>query len=488
MVTRRLAQADRRTHDEALADGLRPGCTAIAILFTVFGVWHLADLEASAAAVMAPLAFATASLAAGAAVALARHRILPGRAHLLAAGLAAAMLLNCHVQLGLTGSDHLTVNVLLLIVGVGVCLVDPLWVGALTGGFAASWVVALALHGPAGEVPQAIAHLLTAVAVAVVANTLRRRTLARLLQAQAGLRALSQRCDLTGLLNRRGFLDAAERRIAAGRPVTLWFLDVDGLKQVNDRHGHDVGDVLLRSVATALGEVFPDADVARLSGDEFAVVEPDRFPNQEAERRRTLDVRLAQAAASTGLPVQVSTGTRGPGPAPGSATSCPPPTPPCTAQRPRRPPRAPTSGCGTSTCWTSAARPGSTWPRPDRALKPAGLPAEDVGDGSERDAPSALRFVPGRPVGLVTFLANGRAHHAPLPARAPPCPPTYPAHRARGATPAHHRFPRRRPVALGSGGTRSAGRDRAVQRHRPRPRRCDDGDGLFRRGGQHHRR
>jgi diguanylate cyclase (GGDEF)-like protein len=141
-----------------------------------------------------------------------------------------------------------------------------------------------------------------------MANVLRRRTLSRLLQAQAALRELSQRCELTGLLNRRGFLEAAERRMDAGS-VTLWFLDVDDLKQVNDRHGHDVGDVLLLSVATALTDVFPDAVVARLSGDEFAVVEGEGPQPAVEERRHELWERMAEAAAATGLPVRVSTGT-----------------------------------------------------------------------------------------------------------------------------------------------------------------------------------
>ena len=309
MGTRWLHRAERHAYQEALADGLRAGCLAFGLLFVVFAVWHAVEFEPAVALVMAPLALATAALSAGA-YALVRQRRLPAdHVHLLAAGLAAAAFVNCVVQLGLTGSDDLSLNVLLLIVGVGVCLVDPVWVGGLTVGFSLAWVVAELLYGPPGWAPGGVADLMIAVAVAAMANVLRRRTLSRLLRAQEELRVLSQRCELTGLLNRRGFLDAALRRMTAGRPVTLWFIDVDDLKRVNDENGHDVGDLLLLCVATALEEVFGDAVVARLSGDEFAVVEDEAAPGVQAERLARLEERLALPAVATGLPVQVSTGT-----------------------------------------------------------------------------------------------------------------------------------------------------------------------------------
>jgi diguanylate cyclase (GGDEF)-like protein len=154
-----------------------------------------------------------------------------------------------------------------------------------------------------------VADLLIALVVAAMANALRRRTLSRLLLAQRELRELSERCELTGLLNRRGFLDAAQRRMTRGGAVTLWFIDVDDLKQVNDQQGHDVGDLLLLCVATALEEVFPDAVVARLSGDEFAVVEDEASVRAQSARLAQLEQRLALPTTATGLPVQVSTGT-----------------------------------------------------------------------------------------------------------------------------------------------------------------------------------
>ncbi len=82
---------------------------------------------------------------------------------------------------------------------------------------------------------------------------------------------------LTGLPNRRLFreklADALTAGLARGRRVAVLFVDLDRFKQVNDAHGHQVGDQLLVRVAQRLRRVFRSEDiVARLSGDEFAVL------------------------------------------------------------------------------------------------------------------------------------------------------------------------------------------------------------------------
>ncbi len=85
--------------------------------------------------------------------------------------------------------------------------------------------------------------------------------------------------ELTGLYNRRGFLKRAEQELAvlraADRSGLCLFLDVDGLKHLNDTVGHDAGDRLLVEAADLLRAVFRDDDVlARMGGDEFAVLVP----------------------------------------------------------------------------------------------------------------------------------------------------------------------------------------------------------------------
>ncbi len=87
----------------------------------------------------------------------------------------------------------------------------------------------------------------------------------------AHARTLAQTDELTGLLNRHGLIDAA-RQGGAKEAATVFFIDLDGFKAVNDSEGHARGDEVLRSVAMTLRSVFRPADlVGRIGGDEFVV-------------------------------------------------------------------------------------------------------------------------------------------------------------------------------------------------------------------------
>jgi diguanylate cyclase (GGDEF)-like protein/PAS domain S-box-containing protein len=82
---------------------------------------------------------------------------------------------------------------------------------------------------------------------------------------------------LTGLANRALFREISERALAlsrrTGEPVAVLFLDLDGFKLVNDSYGHDVGDLLLATVARRVVEAIRAGDVlARLGGDEFVIL------------------------------------------------------------------------------------------------------------------------------------------------------------------------------------------------------------------------
>jgi diguanylate cyclase (GGDEF)-like protein/PAS domain S-box-containing protein len=96
-------------------------------------------------------------------------------------------------------------------------------------------------------------------------------------QMEEQLRAISLVDDLTGLYNRRGFLTLAEHqlRIAsrAKKGVLLLFIDLDNLKEVNDRFGHPVGDRALVQTTQILKKTFRGSDIiARIGGDEFVVL------------------------------------------------------------------------------------------------------------------------------------------------------------------------------------------------------------------------
>lgn len=92
-------------------------------------------------------------------------------------------------------------------------------------------------------------------------------------------RSLSERDGLTGLLNHTRFFELAnpafQRSVQLGRPFTLVVADIDLFKQINDRHGHLVGDSILRRAGASLREAFgPEAILGRLGGEEFGVALP----------------------------------------------------------------------------------------------------------------------------------------------------------------------------------------------------------------------
>lgn len=106
------------------------------------------------------------------------------------------------------------------------------------------------------------------------------RLAAQLRQSRARIVDLEAKIDidpLTELLNRRGFERELARSVAYvkryGTNAALVYLDLDGFKPVNDRHGHAAGDAVLKAVAAALVEHVRASDVvARLGGDEFVVL------------------------------------------------------------------------------------------------------------------------------------------------------------------------------------------------------------------------
>ncbi|MBS0253620.1 MAG: diguanylate cyclase [Proteobacteria bacterium] len=113
--------------------------------------------------------------------------------------------------------------------------------------------------------------LLTAMQGAVVLGKFRETV--GLLVSRHELTRVAASDALTTLANRRAFMPALEGALARGRPVLLALLDLDGFKQVNDRHGHQAGDALLVEVAGRIRTLAPRAlSLARLGGDEFALL------------------------------------------------------------------------------------------------------------------------------------------------------------------------------------------------------------------------
>lgn len=121
---------------------------------------------------------------------------------------------------------------------------------------------------------------------------------------------------LTGMQNRRYFDDALREYLdefrKIERPIGLMILDLDHFKKVNDTYGHDTGDDVLRAVASCLKEMTRYHDVvARLGGEEFAVVAPNMdldMLSRLAERIRSAIATLPITSGNVRLKVTTSVG------------------------------------------------------------------------------------------------------------------------------------------------------------------------------------
>lgn len=139
-------------------------------------------------------------------------------------------------------------------------------------------------------------HILATSVTGVIRIVLEHEAIQRELARQA-------RTDpLTGLLNRRAFLDEAARRIdrldREGLPGTMLFIDLDRLKPLNDRLGHEAGDAALLIVAGLLRRTVRPTDlVARLGGDEFALWLDGSDEMTAAERAEGLRIGCPEALA-----------------------------------------------------------------------------------------------------------------------------------------------------------------------------------------------
>lgn len=142
-----------------------------------------------------------------------------------------------------------------------------------------------------------VTYLFAAVTVSAVRNALR------------SIDAMASTDPLTGLLTRRRYHELAATEIARSRrsadPISLVYVDVDDLKQTNDRSGHDAGDRMLVAFAEAARSTLRSTDLlARLGGDEFSFLLPD---TDRAAAHDTIQ-RLQQRLATEAVPIRFSAG------------------------------------------------------------------------------------------------------------------------------------------------------------------------------------
>ncbi len=111
------------------------------------------------------------------------------------------------------------------------------------------------------------------------------------------LRDQSTKDPLTGLYNRRYFLELCRRELSQserhGQSIGLISLDADYFKKFNDTHGHDAGDLVLRSISDVMMEMFSGPEtVARFGGEEFSILLPDTTPENALERAEALRQKI----------------------------------------------------------------------------------------------------------------------------------------------------------------------------------------------------
>lgn len=126
---------------------------------------------------------------------------------------------------------------------------------------------------------------------------------------------ISKSDELTGLYNRRGFLEYAKNTILnqknKGKQALIVYADMDNLKMINDEYGHDEGDFALREIAQILREAFRDTDVVgRYGGDEFVAFAMVGVPDYENIMKRRIEEITLRHNENVGkpYPIEMSTG------------------------------------------------------------------------------------------------------------------------------------------------------------------------------------
>ncbi len=250
-------------------------------------------------------------------------RLLPQRRIFVAASIAQGVLV---VMLGITSGVDSVFFPYYLLPGLVMILSGSWRQTAVVGTLAAAGIIGLALSGVHSDLERDVTvtrllqiamMTLFAAATAMITGEGRRTLAARtevLVTERDGAFHLAVTDQLTGLYNRHYRREELRRMSAHAarrdRPFAIVSLDVDGLKAVNDTHGHEAGDALLRGIADALRTVLRSEDIAvRTGGDEFVLLLPDadrgeavKVAHRIRQRIAALDDRGA-ASVSSGIAV-----------------------------------------------------------------------------------------------------------------------------------------------------------------------------------------
>ena len=140
-------------------------------------------------------------------------------------------------------------------------------------------------------------------------------SLDQFMEDNSRLDTIAKTDELTGLYNRRGFLDSVQREIGRpenkGKRALICYADMDNLKYVNDKFGHDDGDFALREIAAILQDTFREQDIiGRMGGDEFIVFALIQVSDYEKQIKDRLDMitKKHNDAADKPYPIEMSSG------------------------------------------------------------------------------------------------------------------------------------------------------------------------------------
>jgi len=136
-----------------------------------------------------------------------------------------------------------------------------------------------------------------------------------MLDAISLAKSLSNTDFLSNLSNRRFFFEHGNKIIATlrlGMPLTVMMIDIDNFKKINDAYGHDVGDLVIKNIAKLLKKHFPNDVVARIGGEEFAIIikspehtknsnRIDAFRQAVEDEKIQLNKRILQYTCSIGV-------------------------------------------------------------------------------------------------------------------------------------------------------------------------------------------
>ena len=273
------------------------GCAAGSVVIGLYGPLAWLGARSGFPAAVALFDVAVAVVCACLAIAVARGRICTGRGLELSASLALCTLYWATLAEMVGEPSHaqpLTAHCCLLLVVAGVVIRSRAALVGLAAGAVASWAIAAVLIDSAGLDPSLWwSTWVIAVVVAFAAQLITgaERGVQRRVRRDAQTSSLVD--PLTGLANRRGFRTQAQSVLAlaqrTGQPLWCAFIDVDHFKSVNDRLGHEAGDLVLVAVASALRAVARVSDVpARWGGDEFVLLGHGAPPDE-----RDLEERIA---------------------------------------------------------------------------------------------------------------------------------------------------------------------------------------------------